>query len=71
MQHIIGNNDYDQNKLNSYKWQVKLSEDKGKFANNLFFEIITAENDEDIPELPEYISKGLKWLESELGQKNV
>mgnify|MGYP002544495566 FL=1 len=68
---IIGNNDYDQNKLNSYKWQVKLSEDKGKFANNLFFEIITAENDEDIPELPEYISNGLKWLESELGQKNV
>lgn len=70
-QQIIGNNDYNQNKLNSYKWQVKLSEDKGKFANNLFFEIITAENDEDIPELPEYISKGLKWLESELGQKNV
>lgn len=66
-QHIIGNNDYDQNKLNSYKWQVKLSEDKGKFANNLFFEIITAENDEDIPELPEYISSGLKWLEGELG----
>lgn len=66
-QHIIGNNDYEQNKLNSYKWQVKLSEDKGKFANNLFFEIITAENDEDIPELPEYISSGLKWLEGELG----
>ena len=66
-QQIIGNNDYEQNKLNSYKWQVKLSEDKGKFANNLFFEIITAENDEDIPELPEYISSGLKWLEGELG----
>ena len=66
-QHIIGNNDYERNKLNSYKWQVKLSEDKGKFANNLFFEIITAENDEDIPELPEYISSGLKWLEGELG----
>lgn len=66
-QHIIGNNDYEQNKLNSYKWQVKLSEDKGDFANKLFYKIIMAEKNEDIPELPEYISNGLKWLERELG----
>lgn len=68
---IVVNDDYKQNKFHSYKWQVKLSKDKGNFANNLFYEIITAENDEDIPELPEYISNGLKWLERELGQKNV
>lgn len=68
---IVEKNDYEQNKLNSYKWQVKLSEDKGKFANNLFFEITTADKNEDIPELPEYISNGLKWLERELGKNNV
>lgn len=64
---IIMNDDYKQNKLNSYKWQVKLSKAKGNFANKLFFEIITAENDKDIPELPEYISNGLKWIEESLG----
>lgn len=64
---IVVNDDYNQNKLNSYKWQVKLSKDKGNFANKLFLEIITAENDKDIPELPEYISNGLKWIEESLG----
>lgn len=64
---IIMNDDYKQNKLNSYKWQVKLSKDKGNFANKLFLEIITSENDKDIPELPEYISNGLKWIEESLG----
>ncbi len=29
------------------------------------------EKNVDIPELPEYISNGLKWLERELGQKNA
>lgn len=64
---IVVNDDYNQNKLNSYKWQVKLSKDKGNFANKLFLEIITSENDKDIPELPEYISNGLKWIEESLG----
>lgn len=65
------NNNYEQNIFHSYKWQVKLSEDKGNFANKLFYKIIMDEKNVDIPELPEYISNGLKWLERELGQKNA
>lgn len=44
---------------------MKLSEDKGKFSNNLLFNLITNEQ-ESIPKLPEYIVKGLKFLSDQL-----
>ncbi len=62
---IVENNQYENNKDNSFKWQMKLSEDKGKFSNNLLFNLITNEQ-ESIPKLPEYIVRGLKFLSDQL-----
>ena len=62
---IVKKNKYENNKDNSFKWQMKLSEDKGKFSNNLLFNLITNEQD-SIPKLPEYIANGLKFLSEQL-----
>ena len=59
---IVGDKcEYAKNKLNSNKWQVALSGEKGKFASGLLYSIIESES-EDIPKLPKYIDDGLKWI---------
>lgn len=69
---IVGENgkeNLNQNILNSAKWQIKLADSKGDFASTLLFNIIASNNDNDIPELPEYIKEGFQWLENQLGAK--
>lgn len=56
----------DNNKEQSSRWQVKLSSDKGKFASELLYSMIENEDKGDLPKLPEYIAKGLKWLGEQL-----
>lgn len=52
------------NKKNSFKWQMKLSDEKSEFSNNLLYEILT--KDENIPVLPKYIQKGFSYLSNKL-----
>ncbi len=58
--------DFSKNKEYSSKWQVKLASDKGKFASDLLYLMIENENSDKLPELPEYIANGLKWLTEQL-----
>lgn len=54
-------------KENSYKLQKKLSKSKSDFANELLYECISNCNEENpLPNLPDYILNGLKWLEERL-----
>lgn len=55
-------------KENSYQLQVKLSNDKSVFANELLYHFIQNE-DEPIPNLPKYIENGLIWLAEKLGEE--
>lgn len=50
----------------SYKLQVKLSDSKSKFSNELLFSLLSAEGDDDIPNLPNYLEDGLDWLVAKL-----
>jgi len=64
---IVGDDDFDQLKENSYKLQKKLSNDKSDFANNLLYELIINEeqytdNKDLLPSLPKYITDGFDWL---------
>lgn len=61
-----GDVDYDKNKENSYKWQVKLGNSKGEFASKLLYKMINEDIDANIPKLPEYIEQGLEWLKNKL-----
>ena len=50
----------------SYKLQRKLSSSKSDFANELLYQLSINEED-NLPELPNYIKDALKWLKTELG----
>lgn len=58
--------DYNKNKDFSSKWQVKLAGEKGRFASDLLFSMIENENSSGLPEVPDYIVKGLEWLAKKL-----
>ena len=61
---IVGKKvEYEKNKENSYKWQMKLGKCKGEFASKLLYKVVNEELEERIPRLPEYISDGLDWIE--------
>ncbi|MGR6861732.1 AAA family ATPase [Aliivibrio salmonicida] len=47
---------------NSYKLQKKLSDSKSDFSNGLIFRILSSENSDDLPNLPNYLEDGLEWL---------
>lgn len=65
---IVGKKvEYEKNKENSYKWQMKLGKYKGEFASKLLYKVVNEELEERIPRLPEYISDGLDWIEKKLG----
>lgn len=65
---IVGKKvEYEKNKENSYKWQMKLGKCKGEFASKLLYKVVNEELEERIPRLPKYISDGLDWIEKKLG----
>ena len=65
---IVGEeSEYEKNKENSYKWQMKLEKCKGEFASKLLYKVVNEELEERIPRLPKYISDGLDWIEKKLG----
>jgi len=51
---------------NSYKMQMKLSKDKSDFANQLLYNLLT-NDEEDFPDLPQYITDGLDFIVRRLG----
>ncbi|MFI8620128.1 AAA family ATPase [Marinomonas sp. NPDC078689] len=51
---------------NSYKLQKKLSNSKSDFSNKLLFSLLSAEDDADLPQLPNYLKDGLGWLITKL-----
>jgi len=51
---------------NSYKLQKKLSDSKSKFSNELLFSLLSAEEHEVLPQLPNYLEDGLDWLVTKL-----
>lgn len=55
---------YTNNKVDAYKWQRKLSDDKSKFANALLYRLLV--DDQNIPKLPSYIVKAFAFI-----KKNV
>lgn len=61
--------DYHLNITNSYSWQLELANSKGNFSSNLLFNILNADDGDEIPKLPKYIADGLSWLEKELKVK--
>ncbi|MEZ9745284.1 AAA family ATPase [Vibrio splendidus] len=50
----------------SYKLQKKLSDSKSDFSNNLIFGLLSLEEDDALPRLPNYLEHGLEWLEAKL-----
>lgn len=50
----------------SYLLQRKLSGSKSEFSNELLFSLLSAQEDEDIPKLPNYLEDGLAWLVNKL-----
>ncbi|MEP0071912.1 MAG: AAA family ATPase [Paraglaciecola sp.] len=50
----------------SYKLQKKLSNSKSEFSNKLLFSLLSAEDDADLPQLPNYLIDGLDWLITKL-----
>lgn len=64
---IVGNPAQRNNLLqNSYELQRKLSNDKSSFANELLYQLSNEEEDENLPQLPDYISNVFQWLKVEL-----
>ncbi|WNX86501.1 AAA family ATPase [Agathobaculum sp. NTUH-O15-33] len=59
--------DVKNNQKNSYWWQVKLSEDKSQFSNNVLYSLIVS-GEKSLPALPKYISKGLEYIEKSLSE---
>ncbi|MGF1817750.1 hypothetical protein L4D02_23905, partial [Vibrio splendidus] len=51
---------------NSYKLQKKLSDSKSKFSNELIFSLLSSEECDDLPNLPNYLKNGLDWLVTKL-----
>ena len=64
---IVGETE-DRNNLkdNSYKLQNKLSNSKSDFANELLYQLSTKEDEEAVPDLPEYIENAINWLKGKL-----
>jgi predicted ATP-dependent endonuclease of OLD family len=54
----------------SYKLQKKLSDSKSDFSNHLLFGILSAQEDDEIPKLPNYLVSGLDWLVSKLEEND-
>ena len=68
---IVGTDDkidYGQNVEQSFKWQEKLSNAKGRFASELLYALIAEEISDRRPKLPDYIKNGIDWLVDELGE---
>lgn len=59
--------DQKNNRKYSYWWQVKLSDDKSKFSNNILYNLIVSD-ESCIPTLPNYILKGLEYIEKSLSE---
>jgi len=60
---VVGaENNKDKLKEESHKLQSKLSKSKSDFSNELLYEIVTSDDVGAIPELPKYITDGLRWL---------
>jgi len=53
-------------KDNSYKLQSKLSNSKSDFANELLYQLSIKEDEEEVPDLPEYIETAINWLKEKL-----
>jgi len=60
--------DVKNNQKNSYWWQVKLSEDKSQFSNDVLYNLIVS-GEKSLPALPKYISKGLEYIEKSLSEE--
>ena len=60
--------DVKNNQKNSYWWQVKLSEDKSQFSNDVLYNLIVS-GEKSLPVLPKYISKGLEYIEKSLSEE--
>lgn len=69
---IVGENENNENiRESSFKLQMKLSNDKSNFANEMLFALINVADQSKLPSLPEYISQGLDWLSEQLeGEMN-
>ncbi|SFG10356.1 AAA family ATPase [Neptunomonas qingdaonensis] len=50
----------------SYKLQKKLSDSKSKFSNELIFNLLSADQSDVLPQLPNYLKDGLHWLVNKL-----
>ena len=59
--------DQKNNRKNSYWWQVKLSDNKSQFSNNILYNLIVSDKC-CIPTLPAYILKGLEYIEKSLNE---
>lgn len=61
---IVGSENRKENlKENSYKLQRELTNSKSDFSNELLYKLIICDDIKDVPNLPEYIQDGLKWLQ--------
>ena len=59
--------DIKNNQKNSYWWQVKLSNDKSQFSNNILYNLIVSDG-KHLPVMPKYIAKGLEYIEKSLSE---
>lgn len=59
--------DQKNNRKYSYWWQIKLSDDKSQFSNNILYNLIVSD-ESCIPALPNYILKGLEYIEKSLSE---
>lgn len=53
----------------SFELQRRLSDSKSKFSNELLFNILKSEEEDQIPKLPNYLEDGLNWLVDKLKPK--
>ena len=56
---------------NSYKLQKKLSDSKSDFSNNLIFGLLSLEEGDVLPKLPNYLEHGFAWLEGMLELNDI
>ncbi|HAS6642266.1 AAA family ATPase [Vibrio parahaemolyticus] len=56
---------------NSYKLQKKLSDSKSDFSNNLIFGLLSLEEGDVLPKLPNYLEHGFAWLEGKLELNDI
>lgn len=59
--------DVKNNQKNSYWWQVKLSNDKSQFSNDVLYNLIVSD-EKCLPIMPKYISMGLEYIEKSLSE---